>query len=73
MLTRDLSDYESLVLGIEIAAIARLYVVGGMEKHEAFEMAKLDKQDVEASLRVMQERVGKLELDVTCAVEGRED
>jgi len=44
-----------------------------MEKHEAFEMAKLDKQDVEASLRVMQERVGKLELDVTCAVEGRED
>lgn len=70
---RDLSDYKTLFLGVDIAAIAGLYVVGGMEKHEAVEMAKLDKQDLEASLRVMQEWVRKLKLDVTCEVKGREE
>ncbi|KAH6881649.1 hypothetical protein BKA58DRAFT_433431 [Alternaria rosae] len=64
MLEQDVEQYRKLVNGIDITDIAGTYVVGGMSRHRALEIAKEDKKDLEESLEMIKEKVKEVRADV---------
>ena len=64
MLEQDVEQYRRLVNSIDITDIAGTYVVGGKLPHRALEVAKEDKQDLEESLEMIEEKVKEIKADV---------
>ncbi|KAI4621144.1 uncharacterized protein J4E87_006772 [Alternaria ethzedia] len=72
MLEQDVEQYRKLVNSIDITDIAGTYVVGGKAPHRALEIAKEDKEDLEESLEMIEEKVKEVRADVRYGFEEEE-
>lgn len=59
MLEHDLEAYRVIVKGIDITDIAGVYVVAGRNPHRALQIAKEDLEDLEGSLRKVEDLIGE--------------
>jgi len=59
MLEHDLVAYRDIVKSIDITDIAGIYMVAGRGPHRALQIAKEDMEDLERSLREVEERIGE--------------
>lgn len=57
MLEKDISEYRNIVRGIDITDVAEMYVVAGKARQRALQIAKEDFEDVEASLKGVEDKM----------------
>ncbi|KAF9691268.1 hypothetical protein EKO04_010648 [Ascochyta lentis] len=64
MLKKDLDEYRALVRGIDITDVAEMYVVAGEVRERALQIAKADFGDVEASLKMVEDRMKEVKAEL---------
>lgn len=72
MLEKDIEEYRSIVRGIDITNVAEMYVVAGRSRQSALEVAKEDFEDVEVSLKMVENRVKEIAAELVYGFERQE-
>ncbi|KAF1936085.1 hypothetical protein EJ02DRAFT_459829 [Clathrospora elynae] len=65
ILESDVNEYRDLVKGVDAMDLAGVYVVAGKSPHRALQIAKEDVEDLEASFRMVEERISEVKADVS--------
>ena len=71
MLEKDISEYRNIVRGIDITDVAEMYVVAGKARQRALQIAKEDFEDVEASLKVVEDKMHGIRAELVNGVENQ--
>ena len=71
MLEEDISEYRNMVRGIDIADVAEMYVVAGKARQRALQIAKEDFEDVEASLKGMEDKMHGIRVELVYGFENQ--
>jgi len=69
MLESDIKEYREVVKGIEPEDLVGLYVVGGRQVWRARQIAKEDFDDVENSLKEVEEKIREVKADMVYGFE----
>ena len=64
MLEKDVEQYRVIVRGIDITDVAEMYVVAGKARPRALQIAKEDFEDVETSMKVVEDRVKEVKAEL---------
>lgn len=72
MLENDIKEYRDIAKSIGITDIAGIYVTAGKSPHRALQIAKEDFENLEKSLRMVEDRVAEIKADIVYGLaEGR--
>lgn len=69
MLENDIGAYRDIVKGIELEDIVNIYLLAGRQRWRAEQIAKGDFDDLETSLKQMEEKVKELKADIVYGFE----
>lgn len=69
MLEQDVAEYRTIVRGIDITDVAEMYVVAGKARPWALQIAKDDFEEVEASVREIQDRMNEVRAELVYGFE----
>jgi hypothetical protein len=72
MLEKDIDEYRSIVRGIDITDVAEMYVVAGRAQPRALQVAKQDFEDVEASLKSVEDQMKEVRAQLVYGFEKQE-
>jgi hypothetical protein len=72
MLVTDMNEYREIVKSIGLENIAQIYIVVGRQKWRAEQIAKEDIQDLEKSLKELEDDVRAIRADVVYGFEDKE-
>ncbi|KAF1848133.1 uncharacterized protein K460DRAFT_375048 [Cucurbitaria berberidis CBS 394.84] len=64
MLENDLVEYRNITRGMDITDVAEIYVTAGKSLYRALQIAKGDFANLEASLKVIEERIAGVRADI---------
>lgn len=70
MLETEIKEYRAIIQGIEIEDLVGIYVLAGRQRWRAEQIAKEDLEDVEKSLKEVEERVREVKADMVYGFEG---
>ena len=72
MLEKDIDEYRNIVRGIDITIVAEIYVVGGKARPRALQVAKEDFENVEGSLKAVENRMQEVRAELVYGFEKQE-
>ncbi|KAJ4313236.1 hypothetical protein N0V94_007058 [Neodidymelliopsis sp. IMI 364377] len=72
MSEKDIEEYRAIVRGIDITDVAEMYVVAGKARQRALQVAKEDFENVEASLKGVENRVAEIKAELVYGFERQE-
>jgi hypothetical protein len=71
MLETEIKEYRAIIQGIDIEDLMGIYVLAGRQRWRAEQIAKEDLEDVEKSLKEVEERVMEVKADMVYGFEGQ--
>ncbi|KAF2626692.1 hypothetical protein BU25DRAFT_92873 [Macroventuria anomochaeta] len=69
MMEKDIEEYRNIVRGIDITDVAEMYVVAGQARQRALQVAKEDFEDVEGSLKMVEDRMKEVKAELVYGFE----
>ncbi|KAF2826919.1 hypothetical protein CC86DRAFT_291478 [Ophiobolus disseminans] len=64
LLENDIKDYRDVVKGIRVEDLMAVYLVAGRQRWRAEQIAKEDIEDIESSLKEIEEKVREVKADI---------
>lgn len=72
MLEKDIEEYRSIVKGIDITDVAEMYVIAGKARPRALQVTKEDFENVERSLKCVEDRMKEVRAELVYGFERQE-